>query len=165
MNPRPPGGALPLREAGEFAHDALVDRAFERHDEVGQPLDRLPFPGDEFGVVGAAAGGRDVDLAIITGEAQCKPLLGLAAVFAAPGPADDFARDVVGEPVRDFTEPLDRTDAGLLVEFAQARRPWVFAGIDAALRHLPDMGLVDVLGPLGTAADEDEAGRIDDRKP
>src|SRR6267142_192623 len=109
---------LPPGEPGELGDDPLIDRPLERHDEIGKPFHRLPSPGDEFGVVGAAAGGRDVDLAVVSGEAQRVPFLGLAAIFAAPGPADDLARDVVGQLVGDFAEPLDRTDAGLLVEFA-----------------------------------------------
>ena len=61
--------------------------------------------------------------------------------------ADDLARNVVGEPFRDLAELLDRADVGFLVELAQRRRVGIFALVDAALRHLPDVRRVDVLGP------------------
>src|SRR5712675_285581 len=93
-------GALHVREPCEFARHAFIDRPLEWHDEVGEILDRLPSPGDEFGFVGAAAGCRDVDLAVVPGKAQRIPFLGLAAIPTAPGLADDLVRDVVGEPVR-----------------------------------------------------------------
>jgi hypothetical protein len=56
--------------------------------------------------------------------------------------------EVVAEPVRDFTEPLDRTDVGLLVEFAQAGRPRILAderrgchlgGLFTTARWMPDV--------------------------
>ena len=106
-----------------------------------------------------AAGMFDIDLVLRAGEAQREPFLLLAAIFALPGLADDFARNVVGEPVRDFAETLDRADIGLFAQFAQRRRPWLFAGIDAALRHLPGMGEVDMFRPADAAADEGEARR------
>ena len=98
---------------------------------------------------------RDVDLALVAGEAQREPFLRLAAIFALPGLADDLARDVVGQPIVDLAELLDRADVGLLVELAQRRRLWILALVDAALRHLPGMRLVDVLGPVDAPADED----------
>src|SRR5262249_27646229 len=51
---------------------------------------------------------------------------------------------------------LDRADAGLFIEFALGGRPGVLAGINPALRHLPDMVLVDMLDAAGATADEDE---------
>src|SRR5437879_6083740 len=99
---------------------------------------------------------RDVDFVVIAGEAQREPLLFLPAIFALPGLADDVARNVVGEPVRDLAELVDRADVGLLVQLAACRPPRVLAGVDAALRHLPDMNLVGMLGPVDAAADEDE---------
>src|ERR1700733_5031898 len=102
----------------------------------------------------AAAGMRDVDLALHAGESQRVPFLGLAAVFAAPGLPDDVARDVVGQPVLDLAEALDRADVCFLVELAQRRRPGVFAGIDAALRHLPGMGRIHMLRPMAALPDE-----------
>ena len=68
--------------------------------------------------------------------------------------ADDLARDVVGEPLVDLAELLDRADVGLLVELAQRRRPRVLALVDAALRHLPGVRVVDVFGPVEAAPDE-----------
>ena len=85
------------------------------------------------------AGRVDVDLALVAGEAQRVPLLRLPAILAAPGLADDLARDVVAQPLLDLAELLDRADVGLLVQFAQRRQPRVLALVDAALRHLPGM--------------------------
>src|SRR6266478_6877526 len=89
------------------------------------------------------------------------PVPSLAAIPAAPCLADDVARNVIGEPVVNLPETLDRSDAGLLIKFPQRRRPWVLIAIDAALRHLPDVGFVDVFGPFGTPADEDQAGAVE----
>src|SRR5215475_8934603 len=111
----------------------------------------------------AAGGMGDVDLAVVSGEAQRIPFLTLPAVFAAPSLAQDLARDVVAELFRDLVELFDRTDVGLLVEFAQRRGPGVLAAIDAALRQLPSVKLVDMLGPVDPAADEDAAGAIEHR--
>src|SRR5262245_58307397 len=107
------------REGREFRDDPLVGLAFERHDQVGKVFHRLPAPFDEFRLV-AAARMRDVDLAVVAGEAQRKPFLRLAAVLAIPGLADDLARDVLGQPPVDRSQVLDRADIGLLVELAQA---------------------------------------------
>src|SRR6185503_17932115 len=109
----------------------------------------------------AAARRRDVDLAVLAGEAQRVPLLLLALVPAAPGLTDDLARNVIGEPARHLAEFLDRLDVGLLVELAQRRLVGVLALVDAALRHLPDMVAVDVFRPAGAATDEDEPSRVE----
>ncbi len=102
----------------------------------------------------AAAGMHDIDLAFRAGEAQRVPFLFLPAVFAAPGLADDVARNVVSEPVRDLAELIDRADAGFFIELAQRGLVGVFVLVDAALRHLPDMRHVDMFGAAGAAADE-----------
>src|SRR5262249_21052159 len=78
------------------------------------------------------------------------------AIAALPGAAGHRARDVIDQPVGHLAELLDRADAGLLVEFALGRLPGVLAGIDAALRHLPDMAVVDMLDARGAATDEDQ---------
>src|SRR5262249_33181312 len=103
----------------------------------------------------AAGGMRDVDFALLAGETQGIPSLALPAVLAAPSVADDLARDVVTELVRDLAELFDGADVGFLVELAQRRRPRVLAAIDAALRQLPGVSVVDMLGPVEAAADED----------
>ena len=92
------------------------------------------------------AGGLDIDLAVGTEEAEGVPLLLLPAISAAPGLADDVAGNIVGKPVGDLAELLDRADAGFLVELAQRRLVGILVLVDAALRHLPDMDGVDVLG-------------------
>src|SRR2546423_11774478 len=109
----------------------------------------------------AAGGMGDVDLAIVAGKAQRVPFLTLPAVFAAPSLAEDLARDIVAELFRDLVELFDRANVGLLVELAQRRGPGVLAAIDAALRQLPGMKLVDMLGPVDAAADEDAAVAIE----
>src|ERR1700761_5937341 len=72
-------------QAGELLHHALIDRALEGHDQLGEILHRLPAPVDELRLVTAAARTRDVDLGILAGEAHGKPFLSLAAVAALPG--------------------------------------------------------------------------------
>src|SRR5262249_61388595 len=74
--------------------------------------------------------------------------------------AYDVTRNVVGELVVDLAKTLDRSDAGLLLKFPQRRQPRVLIGINASLRHLPDVGLIDVLRPFGTPTNEDQAGAI-----
>jgi len=71
----------------------------------------------EFRIV-AAGGVRDVDFAVLSGEAQRIPFLTLPAVLAAPGLADDLARNVVAELFLDFAELFDRADVGFLIELA-----------------------------------------------
>ena len=66
----------------------------------------------------ATRGMGNVDLAVVAGEAQRVPFLTLPAVFAAPSLAEDLARDVIAELFRDLVELFDRTDIGLLVQFA-----------------------------------------------
>jgi len=85
----------------------------------------------------------------------------LTAVFTLPGPAYYVSRNVIGEPFRYLAELLDRANIGLLVELPQRSRPWILAGIDAALRHLPYMGVVNVLRPVDAPANEDEALAIE----
>ena len=69
--------------------------------------------------------------------------------------------NVVDQPVRDLAKLLDRADAGFLVQLALGRFPCILAGIDAALRHLPDMGFVDMLDAAGAASDEDQPVWVD----
>jgi hypothetical protein len=61
----------------------------------------------------AAGGVRDVDFAVLSGEAQRIPFLTLPAVLAAPGLTDDFPRNVVAEL---FLLPLQKS-------IGAARRP------------------------------------------
>src|SRR5262245_30328444 len=143
-------------EPGELLHHPLIDRPLERDDQLRKVLHRLPTPVDELRLVAAAAGIGDVDLAVLAGEARREPFLPLAPIAALPGPPRHGARDVVDQPVRDLAELLERADAGLLIKLALGRVPGVLAGIDAALRHLPDMVVVDMLDAAGAPADEDE---------
>src|SRR6185312_15457779 len=156
----PNATGLPAGELSKLLDHPLIDRALERHDQFGKVLHRLPAPLDEFRLV-AAAGARDVDFGVLAGEAHREPFLALAAIAALPGTPGDRARDVVDQPVADFGELLHRPHAGLHVELAAGGIPGVFAGIDAALRHLPDMGVVDMLDAAGTAADEDQPVAVD----
>src|ERR1700683_2941873 len=109
----------------------------------------------------SAGGMLDVDLAVVAGETQRVPLLLLAAVLAVPGLPRDLARNIVDQPFGDLAEALHRGDVGFLSEFAQRRRPRVLARVDAALRHLPDVDVVGVLGTVDAASDEGVAGAIE----
>src|SRR6478672_314898 len=116
-----PGNTRPflfygLCEFREFAGHAVIDLLLEGHDEFWRLLQLLPSPAHEFRFVPAAARFGDVDLAVMAGKAQRIPFLRLAAVFPAPGIARNLARDVIGQPFRDFTELLHRADAGLFVK-------------------------------------------------
>src|SRR5262249_29058825 len=106
---------------------------------------------------------RDVDFAVLAGEAQRIPFLARAAIFSAPGLADDVARNVVAELVLDLAELLHRADICFLVELAQGRTPRILAAVNAPLRHLPGMLGVHVLGPVDAAADEDAALAVEHR--
>src|SRR5882672_2601349 len=101
-------------EFREFLYDPLIDLPLERDDERGQLFQTLPEPRREFRFVTGRV--IDIDLAVIAGEPHREPLLCLSAIFAFPRLAHDLARDVVGEPVRDLGQLLDRADIGLLVE-------------------------------------------------
>ncbi len=85
-------------------------------DKLAQKLDRLKAL-QEFRVV-SAGGVRDVDFAVLSGEAQRIPFLTLPTVFAVPGLADELARNVVAELFLDFAELFDRADIGFLIELA-----------------------------------------------
>src|ERR1700756_5547873 len=135
---------LAIRKRQEFLDHALIDRALERHDQPGEVLHRLPAPADELGLV-PAAGACDIDLIVLAGEAHREPLLPLAAVASLPGAPGDRARNIVGEPLADLAELLDRADAGLFVELALGGLPTILAGADAA----------------GAAADEDQPALVD----
>src|SRR5215470_2656426 len=144
------------RKPGELSHHPLIDRPLERDDQLRKVFHRLPAPADEFGLVAAATGTLDIDLAVLAGEPRREPFLPLAAIAALPGAASHGARDVVDQPFGDLAELLHRSDAGLFIKLTLGRVPGVLAGIDAALRHLPDMVVVDMLDPAGAPADEDE---------
>src|ERR1700676_1466029 len=147
-------------ETGKFLHHALIDRPFERNDQVWKVLHRLPTPADELRLV-AAAGTGDVDLVVLADEANRVPFLPLAAIAPLPGAPGNGARNVIDQPVRDLAELLDRADAGFLIEFALGRLPGILAGIDAALRHLPNVGFVDVFDAARAAANENEPCGVD----
>jgi hypothetical protein len=89
---------LPLRERREFLHHLLVDRPLERHDQIGEMVQRFPAPLGEFRLVTPGRIG-DVDFAVVAGEPQRVPFLALAAIFAVPGLAGELGRNVVAEPL------------------------------------------------------------------
>src|SRR6266700_1881802 len=143
----------------ELLHHPLVDLALEGNDERGQLSEALPAPRREFRLVTSRV--IDVDLAVIAGEAHREPPLCLSAIFALPGLADDLARDVVGEPVPHLGQLFHRADIGLLVQLAPRGRPWLLPRVDAALWHLPGIGLIDVLRAAEALADKDAAGAVE----
>ena len=108
-----------------------------------------------------AGGMRDVDFTLLTCETQRIPFLLLPAILAAPGLTDDLAGNVVDEPLLDLAELLDRSDVGFFMQLAQRRRPRVLAGIDAPLRHLPDVDVIDVLGAVDATPDEDKPSPVE----
>src|SRR5438132_13766892 len=116
-------GHLFARKLRELLHHPLIDLALERDDQRRQALEAFPAPRREFRLVAGRV--IDVDLAVVAGEAHCEPLLCLSAIFALPGLADDLARDVVGEPVRDLGQLFHRADIGLLVKLTPRGRPWL----------------------------------------
>ena len=73
----------------------------------------------------------------------------------------DFRRDVVCEPFRNVTEALHRSHIRLFAQLAQSGWPRILAGIDAALRQLPNVGIVDVFGAADAAADKSVTGAIE----
>src|SRR6202451_2443363 len=97
---------------GEFADHALVNRALEWHDKARDILHGLPAPSGKFRL-GAASRMSDVDFALVAGEAHREPFLGLAAIFALPGLADDLARNVVLQLVGDFAHPIHAKEIGV----------------------------------------------------
>src|ERR1700733_5548751 len=112
---------LIARQLGEFLDHALVDRALEWNDQVGEVLHGLPPPAHELGLM--PAGACDIDLVVLAGETNGVPFLPLTAVAAFPGAAGNGARNVVDQPVRDLAKLLDGADVGFLVELALGGRP------------------------------------------
>src|SRR5262245_45873799 len=104
---------------------------------------------------------RDINLALIAGEAKCEPLLRLSPIAAAPSLARNYARNVVNEPFRNLAQLFDRADAGLFIEFTQGRFVGVFPGVDAALRHLPLVPVVRMLGSVDSPPDEGMASPVE----
>src|SRR4051812_25433144 len=89
--PRNHKTTLAARETGKFLHHALINRPFERNDQCGQVLHRLPTPVHELRLVATAAGTCDIDLVVLAGEANRVPFLPLAGIAAFPGAAADRA--------------------------------------------------------------------------
>lgn len=144
----------------ELADHALIDRALERHDQVGNVLQRLPPPRSELSLDGAI-GMQDIDFALGTGEAQREPFLRLAAKPAFPGLTGDLARYVVFEPFRDLADAFHGANIGFFAKFPQRGGPRLFAVVDATLRKLPGMGQVDVFGSADAAADKSQAVAVE----
>src|ERR1700728_5358236 len=148
-------GALVARELRKFLHHALIDRAFERNDQVGKIPHRLPAPAHEFRLV-AAARALDIHLGVLSDKANRIPFLPLAAIATLPGASGNGSWNVIDQPVRDLAELVDRAHAGFLVQFSPRGGPGILAGIDATLRHLPDMRFIDMFNATGAATDEDQ---------
>src|SRR5580692_1335813 len=148
------------RQPGKFLHHALIDRPLERNDQIGKVAHRFPAPANELRLV-TAAGAGDVDLGVVAGETDHVPFLPLPPIPALPGAPGNGARNVIDQPVGDLAELLDRADAGFLIKFAPGRRPGILAWIDTALRHLPDMGFVDMFDATGAATDKGQPGCVD----
>ena len=131
------GGTVLKAEVPELGNHLLIDLALERHDQVENLAHGRPAPLVEF--LGVARR-MEIDLAVFAGEAQRKPFLCLAAVFALPGLADQLFGQVVIVPAAGFRNHMGGGDGGLLREFAQCGCCRILALVDAALRHLPKKG-------------------------
>ena len=126
-------GRLAAAVAAQLVEHREIQKALERHDQLGQALGRDPFPGVEFRVLG----GGGVDIAVLAGKAHREPFLPLAAIAPAPRFAGKLGRQVVVQPARGFAENFGLVGADLLVQFAQRGLARGLAGVDPALRHLP----------------------------
>ena len=101
--------------------------------------------------------GVQPDVAVLAGEPQREPALRLAAIAPAERHADQFRRQVVGQPVGMLADDLGAIGADLLRQFAQHRGARVLVRIDAALRQLPAAGRAFGVRQVGTAGDEHAA--------
>src|SRR5690242_8347967 len=93
---------------------------------------------------------REVDVGIRAGKAHGEPFLALAAPTPAPYLADELGRQIVVQPVAALGEDLRLGRADLLLELAPRRLARALPFVDAALRHLPSLGL-----GVDTPGDED----------
>src|SRR6266446_8377479 len=103
----------------EFGQDIVIELPLEWYDQFGKAFRRDPFPGVEFRVLGC-----EVDIAVLAGEAHREPFLALAAIAAAPHPAElhpQLFGHVVMQPAAALAEDLGLVGADLLLELAQGR--------------------------------------------
>src|ERR1043165_443210 len=89
-------GAL-FAKPRELPRDGFIDRASERHDQVGHALEPLPAPSVELRLL-AVAPFAHCDLALVTGEAEREPLLALTAESAEAVRRAVVGREIIGEP-------------------------------------------------------------------
>src|SRR6476469_7906949 len=111
----------PLKVVGEFAQQAPVKVALERHDRVGKRGRLDPLPVAKLGVAGG-----DVDVAVAPEEARQIPVLVLADPGLLPDHTDQFVGQAIFQPLGALGDTLDqaRTNAGFLFQLAQSRGPW-----------------------------------------
>src|SRR5438105_5224730 len=117
-------------EMTEFGDDALVDLAFEGHDELRELAHLRPPPLHEFRLV-AAARMLDVDLGIVARETQRVPFLSLAAVASTPSMGHELVGEIIGQPLAGFREQLDGSDVGFLAQLAKRRAIRVLTRVEA----------------------------------
>ena len=151
---------------GELAHqrlkfrdDHLIDRALERHHKVRQIFELDPAPGIELALIPGLR--FKVDLALLALEARREPKLLLPAIAPFPCHADHLAGQIVVQPVARPPNDARGSNSGLFIQLAECRLLFIFARIDAALRHLPP--IADTLrrvGGLGAPADKGAAFSI-----
>ena len=105
-------------------------------------------------------GGVDPDLIIRSGKAVQEPFLALAAILATPDLANQFGRQIIGDPVMGLGNRLHQIggDPGFFPQFAQRGGAGGFPLVDAALGHLP--GLLEIVEPL---ARKDQPFGVDQR--
>src|SRR5262249_27181569 len=111
----------------ETCDELNIDRALERHNQCGQIMHGNPAPGLEFRVIGV-----EVDVLVLALEAHHKPFLPLAAITAAPDPADQLRRQFISQPVLGFGDDRRLVRADLLAQLPKYGGLWLLPWINAA---------------------------------
>jgi len=81
--------------------------------------------------------GDEIDVGIGAGEPHREPFLAIATIAASHYPLGNLVRHLVFKPATASSKDIGSTGTDLLSQLTQRRLARSFAGIDAALRHLP----------------------------
>ena len=126
------GFGVPLCQVLEGGNHRFIGLALERHDQAGQRFQADPLAGGEFRLMR-----RQVDVAILAGEAHGEPFLALAAILAVKRHAHQMLGQIIGHPVVHLGDDFGLVGADFFLQLAQRRLSGCLALVDAALRHLP----------------------------
>src|SRR5690242_10422024 len=143
--------ALRQEKIRKLLQRGFIGRPLPGDDQVQQLVRGGPAPGTEFLVMGG-----DVDVGIAAGEGEGEPLLHLALPASFPVPRMHCLRHVVGHPVAALAQQQRLGRADLLTKLAARRLDGRLALVDAALRHLPGVGLVQPLADEHAPAGPDQ---------